>query len=93
MTFLTIFVTTIRAKKYVFGKSKYIKSHVTPYRSFSRTLFDTFDDRFRKIKLVRTPWYSQGVQKVCGKKSYSPFSVSQGEGGGKAAVQSARAQQ
>ena len=42
--------------------------------------------------LSADPLELSGVQKSMQEKSYSPFSVSQGKGGGKAAGQSARAQ-
>ena len=91
-TFLMVFEVMVEGKNQVWTHFYYITEMFFINKFFSRQLFSEFLKFIQKTSLVRTLWSFQGVKKVCQKKSYSPFSVSLGRGGGKAAVQSARAQ-
>ena len=73
----------VRAQIHVFDQRSYRNEHKIDYNSFWGQLFSEFFLFFLKYPLVRSLLCLEGVRKVAPQKSYSPFSVSQGAGGGK----------
>ena len=81
--FLMVFEVMVEGKNQVWTHFYYITEMFFINNFFSWQLFSEFLKFIQKSSLVRTLWSFQGVKKVCRKKSYSPFSVSQGKEVGK----------